>query len=598
MRYDTMQEPTPRYTARLEKSVMIPMRDGVRLSTDLYVPNDAPGPRPVILMRTPYNKLNARQPESSAWLFAGQGYIVAVQDLRGSCESEGQYRISANDRADGSDSVSWLARQSWSNGRVGTYGCSHLGEVQYQLATQRNPHHACAVPQAGGSAFGYHGPSAAYHTNGAFPLLFADWFRTTQHSVHPQFPPGLDRELLLQAAPYFALQPQFPDVDWHKLWRTLPIIDTLRAAGSPPTDFENFVGHPPEDPWWESRGFVTWEDRFDVPALHVNSWYDFGVAETLVLFNLFQTNAETERARDNQFVIISPTLHCRSEVATQCTVVGELDLGDARFPCWETYLRWFDYWLNGDERARFEMPKVQYYVMGRGQWRAADAWPLPETRFTNFYLHSQGRANSRFGDGLLSQEPPADERADRFVYDPVTPVPTVGGTHFPMGDPPLIAAGAFDRSEVEARHDVLVYTTAPLERGIEVTGPIELFLHVSSSARDTDFTAALVDVHPDGRAYIIQEGIQRARYREGYTRQVQMLPDEVYEVRVDLRATSNFFQPGHRIRLEISSSNFPRWDRNLNTGGNNFDESTWVVAENTIHHNAARPSRLVLPIIP
>ncbi len=234
--------------------------------------------------------------------------------------------------------------------------------------------------------------------------------------------------------------------------------------------------------------------------------------------------------------------------------------------------------------------------MGLNEWRSASRWPLPETQFTRYYLHSDGQANSRFGTGTLSITPPGDEPPGRFTYDPATPVPSRGGNFCCSGTPDA-EGGSFDQRVVEMRNDVLVYTSAPLETGVEVTGPIEATLHVSSSARDTDFIAKLVDVYPDGTAYNVQEGILRARYREGFERQVWMSPGEVHKVRIDLHATSNYFGPGHRIRLEVSSSSFPRFDRNLNTGGNNYDETVWVVADNTVHHAGELASHVVLPII-
>jgi putative CocE/NonD family hydrolase len=371
----------------------------------------------------------------------------------------------------------------------------------------------------------------------------------------------------------------------------------LNKAGGPPTDFEDFVSHAPGDPWWDQFGYIRPEDRFDVPSLQVNSWYDFGIAETLQQFNQFRTNAVSARARDHQFIIVSPTEHCRSELATERTRVGQRDLGDARFAYWELYLRWFDYWLQGIENGVTRMPKVRLYVMGRNAWRDEHEWPLARTQFVKYYLHSGGRANSRFGDGVLSDVVPGSESPDSFVYDPASPVPSVGGPGCCSGSSEA-AAGAFDQAEVEQRNDVLVYSTPPLERGTEVTGPLEAILYISSTAPDTDITAKLVDVYPDGTAYNVQESILRARYREGFTRAVWMDPGGVYRLRIDLKATSNYFGPGHRIRLEVSSSSFPRYDRNLNTGGNNYDETRWRVARNTIHHTARYASHLVLPIIP
>jgi hypothetical protein len=585
--------PAPQYEVRLEPSVPVPMRDGVRLSTDLYFPVGAEPPLPVVLIRTPYDKNRMRGARGSPRFFAGQGYVVAAQDVRGKFESEGWYTVSAADRHDGYDAVTWLAEQSWSNGRVGTYGCSYLGENQMQLAATRHPNHVAAIAQAAGGSYRYFGAI----NGGAFELAAGvGWFWGAGSKVHMVLPPGLSREDFLRAAPYLRPAPEIPEPDYRAMWRTLPLVDVMRRAEAPPTDWEDFVSHPPGDPWWDAFGYVTDADRFDVPTLHVNSWYDFGVAETLALFNLLRTNAHSARARDHQYAIVSPTTHCASEEASARTIVGERDLGDARLDYYRIYLRWFDRWLREEENEITEMPKVQLYVMGRNAWRRASAWPPPDARPTRYYLHSDGRANSRLGSGTLDTVPPRDEPPDGFVYDPATPVPSVGGPICCTGtrDAP---AGAFDQSDVEMRHDVLVYTTAPLEDGVEVTGPVELTLYVSSCARDTDFTGKLVDVYPDGRAFNVQEGILRARYREGYRRTLTMRPGETYRITVNLHATSNYFAPGHRIRLEVSSSNFPRFDRNLNTGGNNYDETRWVTARNTVHHSAEYPSHLVLPVV-
>jgi putative CocE/NonD family hydrolase len=390
--------------------------------------------------------------------------------------------------------------------------------------------------------------------------------------------------------------PPLPPIDLQEAFWYLPVIDVLEHYGHPPSDYKDFVSHMPGDPYWKTLNYVDSTDRFDIPAIHVNSWYDLGPRETMNVFNLFQENAVSARGRDNQFVIISPTIHCASEFVRAPVRVGERDLGDATLEYYRIYLNWFDHWLKGIDNDVTEMPKIQYYLMGANEWRSAREWPLPQTEFTPFYLHSGGNANTRLGDGVLSRVPSADEPPDSYTYDPENPVPSVGGPICCIGadDAP---AGSFDQSEVELRNDVLVYTSDPLEEGIEVTGPMDVVLYVSSSAKDTDFTIKLVDVYPDGRAFNVQEAILRARYREGFDRQVFMEPDEVYELRIDLHATGNFFGPGHRIRIEISSSNFPRFDRNLNTGGNNYDENSWIVAEDTIHHSSDYPSHVILPTV-
>jgi hypothetical protein len=331
--------------------------------------------------------------------------------------------------------------------------------------------------------------------------------------------------------------------------------------------------------------------------LFADSWYDYGPADTLEMWNTARRSATTARARDNQYVIIAPTTHCVYSTAhpDDHWVVGERDMGTAGMDFVDLQLRWYDHWLKGADNGITEMPRVQYFLMGRNEWRHAESWPLPNTHYTKYFLHSSGAANSRFGNGSLSLQPPGSEPQDRFSYDPATPVPSIGGQACCTGLE--TGAGAYDQSQTEMRHDVLVYTSQPLASGVEVTGPLEVVLSVSSSARDTDFIAKLVDVYPDGRAYNVQEGALRMRYRDGFAHELRMQPGTIYEARLSLHVTSNWFGPGHRLRLEVSSSSFPRFERNLNTGGRNFDETAWVVADNAVHHSAAHTSYIYLPVI-
>jgi uncharacterized protein len=590
--------PDPKYQVRVERAVMVPMRDGVRLSTDLYFPIGLEGKLPVILIRTPYNKklLYNKQWGTSAYVFAGQGFVVAVQDARGRYESEGTYFFSGNEPKDGYDATDWLAKQPWSSGKIGTYGCSYLGEVQYQQARLRHPNLIAMIPQgAGPTKYRYFGVTSG----GVLELaVTAGWFYIQGTKVFYRPPPGLSREQYLETLDLFNPAPILPEKDLTVFWNTLPIVDVLKKAKGPPSDYEAVASHPPGDLWWDSLGYVRDDDRFDVPALHVNSWYDMGVAETLKLFNLLSTNAESARGRDHQYAVISPTVHCSSERMTEHTVVGDRDMGDARFDYWDLYLRWFDHWLRGADNGVTSRPKLTYYAMGRNRWDSGARWPLEATTYVDYYLQSSGRANSRAGDGELTREPPKREAADSFWYDPATPVPTSGGALCAACAANQTKEGGIDQSGIEARQDVLVYTTPPLTEGIDVTGPIGMTVYLSSSVKDTDLTGKLVDVDPDGRAFNVQEGILRVRYRNSFERPELMEPGQVYPVSVDLHATSNYFGPGHRIRLEVSSSNFPRFERNLNTGGRNFDETTWVVAQTAIHHSRRYPSRLRLPVVP
>ena len=575
--------PEPAYKVRVEENTQIPMRDGIKLSTDLYFPIDAGSKVPVVLIRTPYDKAPYLKSGSAARQFAGHGFVVAVQDTRGRHASEGKYTAFAGDVTDGYDTTDWLSKQSWSNGNIGTYGCSYVGDVQILQAQLRHPALKAMIPQAAGSSIGAAGNRYYYFgARKAGNMDFASglgWFSNEGNKVREK--PA----------------PRIPDSKLRQVWGTLPLLGMVERAGGAPSDWNDMVSRELTDPWWDQFGYLKGNEKFNVPALHIGSWYDFGVSEVLLEFNLLRTNAESATARDNQFIVISPTNHCQSETGTsEHTVVGGRDLGDARFEYYALYLSWFDHWLKSTDNGVTKRPKVMLYVMGRNAWRGEQEWPLARTRYTRFYLHSDGHANSRSGTGGLSTDEPAREPSDRYTYDPGNPVPSRGGPICCTGDPH--ADGSYDQSEVENRRDVLVYTTPALKEGVEVTGPLKAVFYVSSSAKDTDFTAKLVDVYPDGRAFNVQEGVLRARYREGFTKKVWMKPGEAYPLEVDMEATSNYFGPGHRIRLEVSSSNFPRFDRNLNTGGNNYDETGWVTAENQVHHSAGHASYVLLPVIP
>jgi len=569
--------PEPKYKVETTRNVMVPMRDGVRLATDIYRPVGAGDRLPVVLIRTPYNKTaNRGGTNVTAEMFAGQGYVAVAQDVRGQYESEGRYEVEKDDPRDGYDTIDWIVKQGWSNGKVGTYGCSYLGEVQFLLAKMRHPNHTAMIPQ---SASGAIGPAGGYYTNwgayegGAFTLSTTfGWFRGAGHQV--------------KNGPR-------PEIDFAATLKTLPLVEMARRSGYAESEYDEFVSHAPADPYWTAKGYLTDQDRFDTPALHVNSWLDVTPEQTLYAFNLMRRNAASARARDNQFVIMSPTTHCASEAASANTKVGEREVGDARLPYWKIYFDWFDYWLKGVQNDVLKRPKVQYYVTGKNEWRSADVWPLPGVRSTPYYLSSGGRANTAAGDGTLGTTKPAGEGKDTFVYDPGDPFPSKGGTICCTGNP-ADQPGIFDQSSAESRQDLLVYSTPPLAAGVTIAGTVTAVLFVSSDAKDTDFTAKLIDVDPQGRSWNVVNGIKRARYREGFTKKVWMEKGRVYNVEVSLKAAAHHFAPGHRIRLHISSSDFPAFDRNLNTGGNNFDETTWVKATNTVHHGS---SHVLLPVV-
>lgn len=594
------------YDVYLQESVMVPMRDGTRLATDLYFPVGAGDKLPTILFRDPYNKNRGRDRDPTGqsgrstedtWFYASHGFVVAKQDSRGKHESEGIYSPPhGNEATDGYDTVDWIAQQAWSNGKVGTGGCSYPGETQMLQAPLMNPHLAAMIPQAAGGLMG--AASGKYNYWAGFRGGVLDhragmtWFASAgiKYSLKP--PAGLSDEEVRKIRKFYNPDASnLPDMDWDKLIWHLPVIDVMNEAGAPPNDWKKLVSTEFGDDWWhDDMGFYDGSENFDVPSLHISSFYDLSVDDTAHAFNYFQKRSVSKRSAENQFLILAPTEHCAWPESTENTVVGELSMGDASRDWNKMYLDWYAYWLMGRANDVTDMPKVQYYVMGKNEWHSSDVWPLANTHYTKYFLKSSGNANSRAGDGVLSTNAPSAAASDTFIYDPADPVPSVGGAR--------ALGGARDQATVEERNDVLVYTTPPLAEGVEITGPISLVLYVSSSAKDTDITAKLVDVHPDGTAYNIQDGILRLRYREGFTRKVFMEEGEVYEVTIDMSITSRYFDKGHKIRLQVSSSNFPNYERNLNTGGNNYDESSWVVAENTVHHSLQYPSHLLLPVIP
>ena len=601
---------SPAESPGLTPSVMIPMRDGIRLAADLHFPADA-GERkwPVILIRTPYDKRRWRTADSAhesglgmARFFARHGFVVAVQDVRGKHESEGSFSVLGGALTDFSDTADWLARQRWSTGRLGTYGCSYLGEIQIIQATTRHPSLAAVLAQAGSGALGGAQGRFRYfgaRNGGAFELAMGlGWFLEygSRHSL--MLGSDVDEETRRQLSPLLAFEPAAPVVNYDTALGSLPLEGLVQRLGGPPSDWDFLLTTPMVDPAWARRGYLEPSDTVDVPGLHVNSWYDFGVRESIATWRHFIEAGGSRESRNNQYLLIGGGTHCANEEASANTMVGARPIGDARFEFRDLYLKWFNRWLKGDRDALAGMPRVRYYLLGKNEWRVADQFPPRAAKQIELHLRSGGSANSLFGDGslvaTLAQDFPG--RSDSFVYDPANPVPSLGG--------PLCCAlnedsapGAFDQTAIESRADVLVYQTEPLDAPLTVVGPVDLVLFVSSDASDTDFTAKLVDVHPDGRAFNVQEGILRARYREGFDREVFMEPGRVYELTVDLQATANHFGRGHRLRLEVSSSNFPRWDRNLNTGGRNYDETIWRKARNTVHHGGRHPSRLKLWVL-
>ncbi|UCF35525.1 MAG: CocE/NonD family hydrolase [Acidobacteriota bacterium] len=590
--------------AIIEQKVMVPMRDGIRLATDIYRPK-TDKPVPVIFSRTPYNFNAWRDGEldpgsfRSAFEAVRRGFAYVVQNERGKFFSEGEWDILGPPTTDGYDALTWMAEQSWSTGKVGLLGCSSTAEWQMAVAALDHPALVAIVPMGFGAGVGRVGgfyEQGNWYRGGAQQMLFTAWLYGVQNTQRPTFPTALSQEDRIRLSRYFDLAPEMPEVDWSQALRHLPVRDIMKSVDGPKGIYEKMIPRKPNDPAWYEGGLYHDNMPLNVPGMWFMSWYDVSTGPNLALFNHVREHASSPEIADSQFAVIAPTLHCAFWSATEETVVGDRNVGDARLDYDGLIYGWFDYWLKGDKNGIVSTtPRVQYYTMGLNKWQASDTWPPADARMVTYYLDSSGPANSVFGGGMLSTSPPAGpEGSDGFTYDPAFPVPSHGGGVCCTGN--AVEGGSFDQRQMEARNDILVYSTEPLEKGVEVTGTIEITLYVSSDVKDTDFTVKLIDVYPDGRAYNLDETIQRVRYREGYDKEVFMEEGQIYKVDLSPMSTSNYFKAGHRIRIEVSSSNFPRFERNLNTGGSNYDEVEGVVARNRVHYSSKHPSQIRLPI--
>jgi uncharacterized protein len=600
--------------AVVERKVMVPMRDGIRLATDVYRPKNATSPVPIVFVRTPYNfnfwdVTNGVPSDMTAPLTAvKRGYAYVLQNERGHFFSEGNYDILGAPTTDGFDALDWMQKQPWSSGKVGTTGCSSTAEYQMAIASLGHPAYAAMNVQGFGAGVGRVGPyyeQGNWFRGGAVQMLFISWINGEQNQVRPMFPKDTPREDLIRASKSFDLAQHQPPVDWDQALRHLPVQDILKAVDGPRGIFANpmpvptggrMIARGPNDPAWYKGGL--WHDnmKLDVPGLWFMSWYDVSVGPNLAMYNHVRTHARAG-IKDQQWAIIAPVAHCGYTRATEDTIVGERSMGDARLDYEEIVYGFFDRFLKGEEATRLDkLPKVTYFTMGLNKWQTSETWPPAGAREVTLYLSSGGRANTLYGDGRLLVRGPNQDQPDSFVYDPENPVTSYGGNVCCTGN--AIQAGAFDQRKIEARADVLVYTSEPFTEGTELTGPIVPTLYLSSDSRDTDVTVKVLDVYPDGRAYNLDESVQRMRYREGYDKpEAFMEKGKVYRATLQPLNTSNYFELGHRIRIEVSSSNFPRFDRNLNTGGNNYDEDEGVVAHNAVHHSTTYPSSLTFTVV-
>ncbi len=592
--------------AIIDQKVMMPMRDGVRLATDIYRPKTNQ-PVPVIFSKTPYNFNSWGDGEMRTGTYAAayeavkRGYAYVVQNERGRFFSEGEWDILGPPTTDGYDAFEWMSKQPWCNGKIAPIGCSSTAEWQMAVVALGHPALATFVPQGYGAGVGRVGKyyeQGNWYRGGAGQMLFTAWLYGVQNDrIRPQFPKDATQEELIRVSRFFDLAPERERIDWSKALTHLPVQDIIKSVNGPIGIYEDMIRRKPNDPKWYQGGLYHDNMPIERPGFWFVSWYDVASSPNLALYNHVRATAKDPVARENQYLVIAPTLHCAFKRATENTIVGERSVGDARLNYDEQIYGWFDYWLKGEQNGILQkIPKVQYFTMGSNKWQSSDVWPPAKARMTTFYLNSSGKANSLYGDGKLSTTAPGKvDMPDGFAYDPHNPVPSYGGNVCCTGN--AVQGGSFDQQRMETRHDILVYTSEPLTEGVEVSGFIEATLYVSSDAKDTDFTIKLIDVYPDGRAYNLDETIQRMRYRDGYDKEAWMEKGKVYKVEMTPMSTSNYFEKGHRIRIEISSSNFPRFDRNMNTGGNNYDEVKGVTANNKVHHSAQYPSQIRLPIV-
>lgn len=549
------QAPEP--SAVFESDVKVPMRDGVQLAANIWRPK-AEGRYPVILMRSPYGKMDEKWDEAKRYTTAG--YVMVVQDCRGRGKSGGEWEPFRYDVEDGFDTQEWVGKQPWCNGAIGTAGGSYVGWTQWAAAANASKYLKAMVP-----IVPFDNAYDIAHSGGAFQLALLMGWGTAVGGV------ALSPEKLAEAFRHLPLN-TFGD----QFEKKVPCLN-------------DWVTHSMYDGYWKQRSIEHRYSAVTVPVLNIGGWYDIFSKTTIELVDQVRASSQDREVRRNQFVVIGPWGH-----GVGGRKIGELDFGaEATFKVEEWQFKWFEYWLKGQETGVEDWPAYYLFVMGENRWRGENEWPLKRAQFTSYYLHGDGKANSLNGDGSLSPTAPGQEKSDAFAYDGDDPVPTVGGNNL-VG----ASAGPYDQTKVEERADVLVYSTAPLEQDIEVTGPVKLMLHAASSARDTDFTAKLVDVHPDGKAFNLCDGIIRARYRNGLAKEVLLEPGKAEQFEIDLWVTSNRFQRGHRIRLEVSSSNFPRFDRNPNSGKTFGTDTELLSAKQTIFHDAGHPSHLVLPVIP
>jgi len=557
---------------RVEGNVAVPMRDGVTLYADVYRPA-RDGRFPVIVVRTPYGKQRDGVHEALIQ-FAQRGYAVVIQDTRGRFESEGKWDPFRAEAPDGYDTVEWAAAQPWSNGKVGMYGGSYLGNVQWQAAAQTPPHLVAIFPTVASTSL-YH--NTWYH-GGAFKLgLAVGWgvVRNPRRQMYPH---------TWHLAPLGPEEWRYDNLLWH-----LPLASLDRQFGYAVPHFQDWVRHASYDGYWKEISVEEKFGRVQTPVHVLGGWFDLLLGGTLNGYTGMRREGGSPRARRESKMIVGAWGHGPSRK------FGDVDFGpEADRSVFDLNLRWFDHYLKGVDNGIDREPPVEIFYMGVNRWVRHEDWPIPGTRFTPLYLDGKGQANSARGDGALRFDRPAAAAADEYVYDPRHPVPTLGGNDC-CGAP--MPVGPIDQRPVEGRHDVLVYTGEYLREPLAIAGPVRMKLHAATDGPDTDWMVKLVDVHPNGFAMNLAEGMLRARYRQGLDRPALLEPNRVYEFEIDMRGTAHVFLPGHRIRVDITSSNFPQFDRNPNTGEDAATAVRLRAARQTVWRGGQQASHLVLPVV-
>ena len=611
--------------AIIDRKVMVPMRDGVRMAADIYRPKDTSKQYPIIFSRTPYNfnywdvRTGTYRDLSMELDAVKRGYVLVEMNERGHFFSEGNYDILGASLTDADDQFTWMSAQPWSSGKIGLIGCSSTAEWQLAAASLGNKALTTIIPQSFGAGVGKVGPyneQGNWYRGGAVQMLFIDWLYGQQNQVRPSFPKDTPQSDLIKASKLFDLNPAMPPVDWAKAFEHLPEQEIISAIGGPVGIFSDkmpnttgggMIQRTPASPAWRKGGIWNSDTQpINVPGFWFMTWYDVSTGPNLAAYNFVRSTAKGE-VKDQQYAVIAPTLHCGYKRATEDTIVGERSMGDARLDYDDLTYAWFDHFLKGEDNGFLQkQSKVTYFTMGSNKWQHANTWPPEGAKPVTLTLASAGHANTLHGDGKLifpiavpvKRSVPTPDLPDLFIYDPLHPTPSYGGNVCCAANTIPGNGGALDQRKMEERPDILVYSSEPLTQGIELSGPITATLYVSSDVKDTDVTVKVLDVYPDGTAYNLDETIQRLRYRDGDDHLVWMEKDKVYKVTLTPMNTSNYFAPGHSIRIEVAGSNFPRFDRNLNTGGNNYDETTAVTAHTSIHHSTQYPSTLTISIIP